>query len=122
MSVSLELPEPPMHRVFPDLETDLSIIANVRASLIGLPATPENRRSISPFTCGPRCYLIDDTGVVAVLTFDVHDELDAVLLALLPHCKPPLEYWFLEDDQVVQHGETDEADIADAAAWHAARA
>ncbi|MCX8016344.1 MAG: hypothetical protein N2690_00375 [Rhodocyclaceae bacterium] len=107
-------------RAWPDIETDLRIIANVRASLIEpLVSPPPGRFPVQAFDCGPRLYLSDQRGLVAVFPYDVHDELDDLLLALLPHSQPPIEYWFLENDQVILFGETDDEDIERARRWHA---
>ncbi|HMW69491.1 MAG TPA: hypothetical protein PKD44_08680 [Nitrosomonas sp.] len=100
---------PPLERLWPDIGTDLQIIAYYRLSMLintGLIEFSEPATHIASFTCRSRVYFIDGDGVLAVLPFDAHDEIDYFIDAFLPHCKnPPIQVWVLKDDRVIMQFE-----------------
>lgn len=110
---------PKIKRDWPDIETDLMIIANWRMAVIkqllvleqGESATQIRFFDIAPFACETRVYITNNSTVIAVLPFDAYDEITLITDALLTHIEnPPLEVWVLKDDQVIQNWEEPEPD------------
>jgi len=109
---------PTIKRDWPDIETDLKIIANRRAAIIrdsGIIGAVDSAEEfkffdIPSFTCNTRIYISNRGAVLAILPFDAFDEITLITEVLLTHIEnPPLEVWILKDDQVIQFWEEPES-------------